>query len=36
MLGSYALFTLEYLVLVLIIRFGVLWLERKMDADESK
>ena len=35
-LEIYTLLILEYLVLVLIISFGVRWLERKMDADESK
>ena len=35
-LEIYSLLILEYLVLVLIISFGVRWLERKMDADESK
>jgi len=35
-LEIYTLLILEYLVLVLIISYGVRWLERKMDADESK
>ncbi|MCK0149771.1 amino acid ABC transporter permease [Marivita sp. S6314] len=35
-LEIYTLLILEYLVLVLIISFFVRWLERKMDADESR
>jgi polar amino acid transport system permease protein len=35
-LEIYTLLILEYLVLVLIISFGVRRLERKMGADESK
>ena len=35
-LEIYTLLILEYLVLVLIISAGVRWLERKMNADESR
>ena len=35
-LEIYTLLIFEYLILVLLISSGVRWLERKMDADESK
>ena len=35
-IGSDRIPIFEYLILVLLISSGVRWLERKMDADESK